>query len=63
MKEDSKMASYIYIYMLKTQMEQLTYIRMNPIGIRQNKKQNIIVNVLVNFILKQMKSSLTEKNL
>lgn len=61
MKEDSKMTSYIY--MLKTQMEQLTYIRMNPIGIRQNKKQNIIVNVLVNFILKQMKSSLTEKNL
>ena len=39
------------------------YTRMNLIGTRQNKKQNITVSALESFILKQMKSSLTEKNL
>ncbi len=51
------------MYMLKIQMERLMYTRMNHIGTRQNKKQNITASALENFILKRMNSSLVEKNL
>ncbi len=37
------------------------YTRMNLIGTKQNKKQNITASALESFILKQMESSLTEK--
>ena len=41
-----------HLCMISIQMERLMYTKMNLIGTRQNKKQNITVNALESFIPK-----------
>lgn len=54
------MASYVYV----KNPNGTTYVYQNEsYWDKAEKKQNITVSALESFILKQMKSSLTEKNL